>query len=93
MDSIWISIGALALFSLFLGLFLWRNPIKRDRWLHAHSGFGLLWLSILIILWLLSTIWLVVECMNIKPKELYCEAEALVQTKTADPTVESQVSE
>lgn len=40
MDSIWISFGVLALFSLCLGLFLWRNPIKRDRWLHAHSGFG-----------------------------------------------------
>lgn len=92
MDSIWLSIGVLALFSLCLGFFLWRNPIKRDRWLHAHSGFGLLWLSILIILWLLSTIWLVVECMNITPKELYCETEVLVQTKTADPTVESEVS-
>ena len=35
----------------------WSNPVRRDRWLYARSGWGVFWYSLGLIICVLLAMW------------------------------------
>ena len=71
MQNSWISFAAFAVaWAIFLFFFL-SNPVKRDRWLYAKSGLGVLWYSLGFTICILCTIWFVAQITGVKSGDLF----------------------
>lgn len=46
------------------------NPVRRDRWMYARSGWGVLWFSLGLIVLVLLLLWHIAEVRNIRPEHI-----------------------
>ncbi len=69
-----------AAWAVFLG-FLLLNPVKRDRWLHAKSGWGVFWYSLGVIICILCTIWMFAEFFKIQSGEIFSHGNVVASGK------------
>ena len=51
----------------------WVNPVRRDRWMYARSGWGVFWYSLGLIACVLLLLWNIAEALDVRPEHIISE--------------------